>query len=99
MLVFKRLAQTRDDDIGGGFLLLGNQQVGRLDLFVIEPDAIVIVVSEETQEISLVQHGTITIFHDEQPLTAPLRKLLAPRRKTSLWHSWLTTLHNHEKSV
>ncbi len=64
-----------------------------------ETDAIVIVVSEETQEISLVQHGTITIFHDEQPLTAALKNLLAPRKKVARWQSWLKSLRNHEKSV
>jgi len=61
-----------------------------------ETDAIVIVVSEETQEISLVQHGTITTFHDETALTATLKELLAPRTKAARWSSWLTG-QRHEK--
>jgi len=54
-----------------------------------ETDAIVIVVSEETQEISLVEHGRITTFHDDKSLTATLKELLAPRTKAGRWTSWL----------
>ena len=64
-----------------------------------ETDAIVIVVSEETQEISLVQHGQITTFHDEKTLTATLKELLAPRKKTARWKSWLPLLRRHEKKA
>lgn len=64
-----------------------------------ETDAIVIVVSEETQEISLVQHGTITIFHDDKSLTGALKELLAPRRPALRWFSWLNLLRSHEKST
>jgi diadenylate cyclase len=64
-----------------------------------ETDAIVIVVSEETQEISLVQHGQITSFHDDQLLTATLKKLLVPSITTSRRISWLTKLRNHDKKA
>jgi len=63
-----------------------------------ETDAIVIVVSEETQEISLVQHGTITPFHDEIALSTALKELLAPRKKIAGWKSWFPLLQRHEKS-
>jgi len=62
-----------------------------------ETDAIVIVVSEETQEISLVQHGSITIFHDDKSLNATLKELLAPRKKAGRWKPWLHLLRSHEK--
>jgi diadenylate cyclase len=64
-----------------------------------ETDAIVIVVSEETQEISLVQHGTITPFHDENVLASSLRELLAPQKKTAGWKSWFSLLQSHEKNT
>lgn len=64
-----------------------------------ETDAIVIVVSEETQEISLVQQGTITPFHDEIALTTSLKELLAPRKKTAGWKSWFPLLQRHEKTT
>lgn len=64
-----------------------------------ETDAIVIVVSEETQEISLVQHGQITTFHDEKTLNATLKELLAPRKTTVRWKFWLPLLRRHEKKA
>ena len=64
-----------------------------------ETDAIIIVVSEETQEISLVQHGKITTFHDEKTLNATLKELLTSRKKTAYWKSWLTMLRSHAKKA
>ncbi|WP_035216930.1 diadenylate cyclase CdaA [Desulfobulbus elongatus] len=64
-----------------------------------ETDATVIVVSEETQEISLVQHGRITPFHDDKSLTTALKELLAPRAKTGRWTSWLAQLRNHDTNA
>lgn len=61
-----------------------------------ETDAIVIVVSEETQEISLVQQGHITPFHDDKSLTATLRELLTTRAETGRWTSWLAQLRKHD---
>ncbi len=62
-----------------------------------ETDAVVIVVSEETQEISLVQQGIITTFHDEKTLTETLKTLLLPQKKAGArWKSWLTALRSHE---
>jgi diadenylate cyclase len=60
-----------------------------------ETDAIVIVVSEETQEISLVQHGRITTFHDEQSLSTALKELMTTPKPTARWLSWLTTRKRH----
>lgn len=48
-----------------------------------ETDAIVLVVSEETQEISLVQQGRITPFHDDHALTAALKQILSSAGKRS----------------
>ena len=55
-----------------------------------ETDAIIIVVSEETQEISLVRHGKITTLHDEKSLSSALKDLFVSRRKVSFsWKTWL----------
>ncbi|MGE4561280.1 MAG: diadenylate cyclase CdaA [Desulfobulbus sp.] len=54
-----------------------------------ETDAIIIVVSEETQEISLVRGGRITAFHDEKALTAALTELITSPNKQSLFPLWL----------
>ncbi|MEN8190857.1 MAG: diadenylate cyclase CdaA [Thermodesulfobacteriota bacterium] len=40
-----------------------------------ETDAVVIIVSEETQEISLVQHGALTAMHDEITLSNSLKAI------------------------
>jgi diadenylate cyclase len=56
-----------------------------------ETDAIVIVVSEETQEISLVQKGSITPYHDEKALTTALRELIAPTSSPSRLIRWFNT--------
>ena len=63
-----------------------------------ETDAIIIVVSEETQEISLVRHGQITPFHDDKSLTATLKAMLIPKAAGS-WFSWLTLLRTHDKKA
>lgn len=55
-----------------------------------ETDAVIIVISEETQEISLVRQGKITQIHDEQSLQQTLRSLFVPPQKTGLdWKNWL----------
>ncbi len=55
-----------------------------------ETDAIIIVVSEETQEISIVQGGRITPLRDEEKLTEMLKNIFLTREKTSpLWKTWL----------
>lgn len=62
-----------------------------------ETDAIIIVVSEETQEISLVMQGKITTCHDEKTLTETLKTLLLPQKKTSAgWRTWLHAIRNHD---
>ncbi|WP_028583309.1 diadenylate cyclase CdaA [Desulfogranum mediterraneum] len=56
-----------------------------------ETDAIIIVVSEETQEISLVKQGRIASLHDEKALNSALRSIL--RRNSSRntgWKQWLS---------
>jgi len=50
-----------------------------------ETDAIIIVVSEETQEISLVREGHLTAFHDDKLLTAALTKLIATTSQPPLF--------------
>lgn len=62
-----------------------------------ETDAVIIVVSEETQEISLVQQGAITTFHDENSLRAALNELISVPPKTARWKTWLHALKRHEK--
>ena len=65
-----------------------------------ETDAVIIVVSEETQEISLVQQGRITIFQDEKTLAATLKTVLVPDTKArSSWKTWLSALRSHEKKT
>ncbi len=55
-----------------------------------ETDAIIIVVSEETQEISIVQSGKITPLHDEEKLTSSLNNIFLTRENTiPLWKNWL----------
>lgn len=54
-----------------------------------ETDAVIIVVSEETQEISLVSQGKITTLHDEEALTSRLHKLFINREHTGpTWKNW-----------
>ena len=55
-----------------------------------ETDAVVLVVSEETQEISLVQHGALTAMHDEMTLTNSLRAIfLSKDEAVSGWRQWV----------
>ena len=55
-----------------------------------ETDAITIVVSEETQEISLVQNGTLTAMHDELTLTNTLRTIFLPKDNSGTgWKQWM----------
>lgn len=56
-----------------------------------ETDAVIIVVSEETQQISLVQHGAITSNLDKNVLRARLDAIFMPKehQAQSLWKNWL----------
>lgn len=54
-----------------------------------ETDAIIIVISEETQEISLVRQGTITKLEDEKQLTAELEAIFVSKdTQPLLWKNW-----------
>lgn len=60
-----------------------------------ETDAVIIVVSEETQEISIVQGGRITPLTDEEKLTSELQHIFISRENTgSLWKNWLNRKNN-----
>ena len=60
----------------------------------------IIVVSEETQEISLVLQGKITACQDEKTLTQTLKTLLLPQKKTGAsWQAWLSALRSNEKNT
>ena len=60
-----------------------------------ETDAVILVVSEETQQISLVQHGAMTAVSDEVSLTNSLRAIFigvkggSEARKYS-WKHWFS---------
>jgi diadenylate cyclase len=56
-----------------------------------ETDAVVIVVSEETQQISLVQHGAITTDLDKTALRNRLEAIFVPKENHTqvLWKNWL----------
>ncbi len=56
-----------------------------------ETDAVIIVVSEETQQISLVQHGAITSNLDKNALRSRLDAIFIPKEQQaqSLWKNWL----------
>jgi len=55
-----------------------------------ETDAVIIVVSEETSRISLVQHGAITSDLDETALRNRLEAIFVPQEyQSNLWKSWL----------
>ncbi|MDH3360142.1 MAG: diadenylate cyclase CdaA [Desulfobulbaceae bacterium] len=56
-----------------------------------ETDAIIIVVSEETRQISLVQHGAITTDLDASSLRNRLDALFVPKeyQTQALWKNWL----------
>jgi len=55
-----------------------------------ETDAVVVVVSEETQEISLVQHGSINTLADETVLLNKLEEIFIPPESQPhyLWKNW-----------
>ncbi len=54
-----------------------------------ETDAIIVVVSEETQEISLVRQGRIATISDEKALSSALHSLLITKaQKKSWWNNW-----------
>jgi len=54
-----------------------------------ETDAVVLVVSEETQEVSVVRHGALTTVSDEISLSNSLRAIFIPKEGTShSWKSW-----------
>ena len=60
-----------------------------------ETDAVIIVVSEETQEISLVRQGKITSLGDEEALTGMLQKIFINQERTSSpWKNWLKATKN-----
>jgi diadenylate cyclase len=55
-----------------------------------ETDAIVIVVSEETQEISIAVNGSITVLKDEEDLAKELHKIFIPPDVPGYsWRNWL----------
>ncbi len=55
-----------------------------------ETDAVVIVVSEETQEISLVENGTIKTYRDEESVAGALHKIFINEDETGYsWRNWL----------
>ncbi len=56
-----------------------------------ETDAVVIVVSEETQEVSLVQHGALTLMTDEMTLTKGLHAIFVVKEpQPQAWKSWVS---------
>ena len=56
-----------------------------------ESDAVIVVVSEETGRISLVQHGAITSDLDANSLKNRLEAIFVPREDQSyLWKNWLS---------
>ncbi|MCK5404386.1 MAG: diadenylate cyclase CdaA [Desulfobulbaceae bacterium] len=57
-----------------------------------ETDAVVIIVSEETQQISLAQHGALTSDLNETTLRNRLDAIFIPKeyQRQMLWKSWLS---------
>jgi len=56
-----------------------------------ETDAIIIVISEETQEISLVQQGNITTILDENTLAENLQNIFIKHEPSAYpWQNWLS---------
>jgi len=54
-----------------------------------ETDAVIVVISEETQEISLIQHGSITTISDETVLLNKLEEIfIPPESQPQLWKNW-----------
>ncbi len=55
-----------------------------------ETDAVIIVISEETQEISLVSSGEIMTMQDEEALTNILQEILISKQDNNFsWKKWL----------
>lgn len=55
-----------------------------------ETDAVVIIVSEETQEVSLAVNGSITALKDEEALASELHKIFIPADLSGYsWRNWL----------
>lgn len=55
-----------------------------------ETDAVIIIVSEESQEVSLAQNGRITIVRDEEALASSLHKIFISQDIPGYsWRSWL----------
>ncbi len=60
-----------------------------------ETDAVIIVVSEETQEISLVRQGKITTLSDEEALSSRLQEIFIHQKHTGpSWKSWFKGKQN-----
>ena len=56
-----------------------------------ETDAVIVVVSEETQEISVVRNGALTTQPDEISLSNSLRAIFIEKEETSQsWRSWFS---------
>lgn len=54
-----------------------------------ETDAVVLVVSEETQEVSVVRHGALTTVSDEISLSNSLRAIFIPKEGSApSWRNW-----------
>jgi diadenylate cyclase len=54
-----------------------------------ETDAVIVVISEETQEISVIQHGSITTVSDETVLLNKLEEIFMPKDyQPHLWKNW-----------
>ncbi len=54
-----------------------------------ETDAVVLVVSEETQEISIVQQGTLTPIEDELQLVSTLKEVFSSGQNAINWKNWI----------
>jgi len=55
-----------------------------------ETDAVVVVVSEETQEVSLVQHGALTLMSDDMTLTKGLHAIFVVKEpQGQTWRNWV----------
>ena len=60
-----------------------------------ETDAVIIVVSEETQEISLVRQGKITTLSDEEALSSRLQEIFIHQKHTGpSWKNWFKGTQN-----
>jgi diadenylate cyclase len=56
-----------------------------------ETDAVVVVVSEETQEVSLVQHGALTLISDDMTLTKGLHAIFVVKEpQGQSWRNWVS---------